>query len=199
MESLALNWVVGVITCPRDTPTLKATLDSLERAGWPYAGVLHDKAKDGCYRTWRKLGTLLCDLPCDYVLMCEDDLQITTGLRAHLEQGMPQGVVSLYTGAVNHGEPGWNQVTKLPKNCHGALATIWTPDLLKTFLQYDRSGEFRNGTDTLIGMWCRNSGIPYWTHTPSFVRHTGVTSAIDPSWDTAQSQYRQCKEWLPSV
>lgn len=195
-----MKWAVGVITCPREKPTLKATLRSLKQAGFDYAGVLHDDKLDGCYRNWRKLAQLLVDLDVERILLSEDDCQYTKGLRSYLDEGLPEGVVSLYTGSVNHHKQrGWHQVTDLPKKCHGALATVWTPKLLAEFLAYDRSEEFKNGTDTLIGMWCKRSKTTYWCHSPSFVRHTGDTSAIDPSWDDAQQAFRQCKAWLPEV
>lgn len=176
---------------------------SLSGAGWTLDSnaIMFDPDSDGCYRNWRRLAEWLLTDPADYCLICEDDIELSRNLRAHLESiELPKGVVSLYTGAINHHDaPGWYRVEKLPKHCHGALATVWTPELLKGFLEYDRSDEFANGTDTHIGMWCKRNKVDYWCHSPSFVRHTGVTSAIDPSWDETNPQWRQCKEWISEV
>lgn len=195
-----MNWQVGVITCPRENPTLSKTLDSLYLAGWYVTTIFEDKEKDGCYRNWRKCAKSLLDKSSqsDLILIAEDDIEVTKGLRKHLVK-LPAGVVSLYTAAPNHGVNGWNQIVDLPKKSNGALATVWRPQILSEFLRYDRSDEFKNGTDTLIGMWCKRTGTPLWCHSPSFVRHTGDTSTIDPTWDECQQYYRNCKEWLPSA
>jgi hypothetical protein len=193
-----MRWEVGVITCPREKSTLTQTLESLYGAGWYVTQIFNDPDFSGCYHNWRKCARRLLDRSDGgLIFIAEDDILITRGLRRYLERTqLPDGVISLYTAAPNHGEHGWNQITNLPKRSNGALATVWRPELLERFLEYDRSEEFKNGTDTLIGMWCKQNA-PLWCHSPSFVKHIGETSTIDPVWDEVQQYQRQCKEWLP--
>lgn len=192
-----MNWDVAVISCPRVQSTLDATIASLGSAGWRDVEVLIDSELSGCYRNWRRAAKWLLSGRGDTLLICEDDILVSKGLRGYFEKtGLPKGVVSLYCGYINHhDEHGWHEVTKLPKHCHGALATVWTRELLECFLAYDRSDEFANGTDTHIGRWCRNTKTPYWCHSPSFVKHTGYTSTLGPCWDEANTLLRNCKEW----
>lgn len=199
-----MNWAVGVITCPRVQPTLDATLESLSVAGWKLhpSDVIHDREMDGCYRNWRHCAEwLLSDDTADLFMVCEDDILVSKNLREYLERThLPDGVLSLYCGYINHhDEPGWHQVTRLPKYCHGALATVWTRKLLEGFMAWDRSAEFANSTDILMGRWCRNTKTPYWCHSPSFVKHTGYTSTLGPGWDEANTILRNCKVWCEDV
>jgi hypothetical protein len=207
---------VGVITCPRDEPTLDDTLRSIDVAGFVSGFVSIDDdchwhcgdgwlgirgVFGGCYRNWRHCAQSLLDcaeLGTTHFLICEDDIEVSKNLRNYLERTeLPEGVISLYTGAVNHHETkGWHQVTDVPKKCHGALATLWTPELLRDFLYFDKDSEFKHGTDHRMGMFCKLNKVPFWCHSPSFVRHTGKTSAINPHWDEAQQEFRQCKAFL---
>lgn len=197
-----MRWQVGVITCPREKSTLTRTLESFYGAGWYVTRIFNDPLLEGCYINWRKCARALLDHsePSDLILVAEDDILLSQGLRRHLErQNLPQGVVSLYTASPNHGEPGWNQITNLPKRSNGALATVWRPDTLESFMEWDQSDKFEHGTDIHIGMWCKRTKVPLWCHTPSFVKHIGETSTIDPMWDEVQKEQRQCREWLEIV
>jgi hypothetical protein len=116
------SWAVGVLTAPRESPTLERTLASLGAAGWPDVRVFAEPGaavpvtvpepsitrRSEKVLAWPNfllgLWELLLRHPrADAYLMCEDDVVFCRGLRAYLEAEMwpaPRlGVVSLFASS----------------------------------------------------------------------------------------------------
>ncbi len=132
----------------------------------------------------------------------QDDVKLTRNLRAWLETvGLwpsPRvAVLSLYTAAVNHRErPGWHRCEDLPRRAHGALAYVFPPHAARDFLAKPPPSNTWGQQDYWVGRWCRDAGLEYWMHSPSFVRHVGEVSTIQT---LALDEYRQCREFLEQI
>lgn len=206
------TWAVGIITTPRNPPTLHKSYRSIMEAGWLWPRIFYHGEKPsfpcpaiectnppGCFQNWLFAAEHLLqdaiEWKLDRILIFEDDVQVTCNLRERLaETELPNGVVSLYCGAINHhDEGGWHRVEKLPKHSHGALAYVWPVGLLESFVSEHWKSEWANGTDSHVGTWCRKNKVDYWCHSPSFVRHTGDVSTIP---EAGVEIYRQCREFL---
>jgi hypothetical protein len=225
-----MKWTVGVITAPREPSTLDSTLTSLMHARfWFYksitvfAGPSHPEClqdipgdvnacigSDGAYPNFRAAAESLCLISqsdrSHAIMLCEDDIQVTAGLRDHLDSDArfhallhhpATGVISLYTAAPNHNPAGgWHKV-RVPHRAYGALAYVFPPAAARDFLNHASNLDRMNGQDLWVGKWCRDRELNYWCHSPSFVRHTGdVSSLANPG---GIPQNRQCAEFLESI
>jgi len=199
-----MDWHVSVITTKREVPTLETTLNSLADAGWDNVAVYSDRNKRGPYWNWRYAVAYtyarIRRIDASRVLISEDDALYTRGLRKYLDRtDLPDGVVSLYTASPNHRSDsrGWNQVSTIkPIRTYGALAITFPTYLLPLMNQEPAKPEWTDKTDHAIGLWCRMHEVPYWCHTPSFVKHIGDNSTLAPA---GHPEYRQCKSWKESI
>lgn len=222
-----LNWSVGITAAPRKQPQLTETLLSLRDAGWDCAMVSVDSEMiRGPWGNFRHLAqTLACgpDDP-DAFLIVQDDVQLTRELRTYLEADdafhdmihcsakKAPGAISLYCAAANYCEAaherfqrnpadgGWHAISNVPTRAFGALAYVFTQSAILSLLEW-RCPAARAPIDHNVGCFCRDSRLAYVTHSPSFVRHTGVTSAIPdlegmPEFNIV---YRQCKEFMEAA
>lgn len=192
-----MDWHVAVITAPRETQTLDVTLESLAQAGWSDATIYSDRAKRGPYWNWRRaVDETYAKFPRvdgSRFLIAEDDAEFTPGIREYLDNmPMLDGIVSLYTAAPNHKDVGgWHEVsTQKPIRTYGSLALVIPTYLLMTLARYPMRPDWMDKTDHAVGLWCRKHGVPYWCHSPSFVRHIGTTSTVQES---VNDHCRQCK------
>jgi hypothetical protein len=205
-----LAWGVGLLTCPRPGPsTFDRALASLHAAGWSAAeiAVHNDDPPSGCYQGWLKMACrTLCDFPqADYLLLVEDDCELSAGLRAWLEHCIPTDPAlrrpawhSLYTAAELHSaqDLGWREVPA-PRQCWGSLAYVVQPKILKLLLADPPQARHRDGTDRAVGHFCRQHGFPYLVHSPSFARHLGTATALDRPGGTDLN--RQCACWVERI
>lgn len=207
------TYSVGIITAPRHPSTLEATLESVRAAGW-LPTVYHQQpvapidwaytvphAGEGCYQNWLFALRSMTDeyavgeRPPDYVLIFEDDCEVTPELRDWLDaQSLPWGVLSLYCAAHADNGNGWLQPPL--RGSYGALAYLLPFPIAYRLaldpLWPDRPG----GTDHNVLMWCKRTGTPYYVHAPSFVRHTGDVSTQPAQGVEAN---RQCKRFVRRI
>ena len=58
-------------------------------------------------------------------------------------------------------------------------------------------GDGSRNIDSVVGNWCRRSGLPYYVHVPSLAQHIGETSTI---WPTAGvGGKRQANDFRPRL
>jgi len=216
-----MNWAVAVITAPREPSWLGDTVQSLTQAGWgkitlhaePHTNIPAHLAHLHTVVTSRRVGPHLNfrgalarlveeDLSADAYAVFEDDIEVTRSLRdwldtAGLWPSARVGVISLYTAAVNHREqPGWHRCDELPRRAHGALAYVFPPDAASDFLSKPPPSNTWGQQDYWVGRWCRDAGLEYWMHSPSFVRHLGEVSTIQTR---ELNEYRQCGAFLEDI
>jgi glycosyltransferase involved in cell wall biosynthesis len=199
------TWAVGVLTAPRDPPTLGATLESLNEAGFDeihffaepdsmippaclrFPLVRHGKRqgplRNFCFAA-RYLLEVHPDVDC-YALF-EDDISAASGLRCFCEQEFwpgDHGIVSLYTSRVySDDRPGWQTLNLGRYRTFGALALVFRGSTLREMLadpdvrRHVSSGH--PGADAVVGEWALKRGIGIAYHTPSLVQHTGEKSSV---------------------
>jgi hypothetical protein len=105
---------------------------------------------------------------------------------------------SLYcaSGLNLHANAGWREV-HAPRQCWGSVAYLVTPQLLSRFLASPPYPTWRDGTDRAAGQWCRQNGVRYLVHSPSFAQHVGAVSSLDQPGGTAEN--RQCNNWVSKI
>jgi hypothetical protein len=127
----------------------------------------------------------------DAYFLCQDDIVLCQNLRGYLEERLwparAVGVVSVYCAAWqdHFGTVGFHQLDAGWHSC-GALAYVFSNAGAKAllthplFLQHRTHGPESGGAsiDSVVGQWCRMSGLPYYVHSPSLVQHVGRTSAL---------------------
>ncbi|HUF63380.1 MAG TPA: hypothetical protein VMN36_14990 [Verrucomicrobiales bacterium] len=126
----------------------------------------------------------------DAYLICQDDAVFCRHLREYLETHLwpaeRVGVVSLHTPRHHTGsspgffpfDPGWG--------AWGAMAYLFPNASLRNLLSDPRvinhrhrgPGDGLRNVDSVVGDWCRRSGVPYFLHSPSLSQHTGETSTL---------------------
>lgn len=211
--SPAWTWHVGLTSVDSRQYTRRCTRASLAKAGWDETSVIThiDHHRRGPYPSFINLLRLLAD-QCDgegphsphWILICQDDIELSAGLRWRLEaSGLPYGVVSLFTAAGNHRADlsGWNQV-KTPQRAWGAQALIFTPWLARRFVEDPPNVDWTRKVDHCVGLFGRRENVPLWCHSPSFVRHVGKgeSTLCDPRGETAgREEDRDCAEWCRDV
>lgn len=199
-----IKWATAIITSPRPGPTLlPKALASFREAGFARPHICDDREhKLGAYGNWRAALAKALDESkgdADYVLIAEDDIEMSAGLRDYLElYPPPEGVVSLYSAAPNDPSDsvfGWLPI-KAPNRSYGALAYILRPQLARDFLKSAPFTDRPNGTDHAVGTWCKNNGVTYYVHAPSFVVHRGDQSTLPAA---GIDENRQCRRWVISI
>jgi len=207
------NWSVAVTTAPRRVPTLENTLRSLEAAGWSRDDVTIFAEPDspvpdgwrveraaemlGAWKnSLRAVETALRTRPdADAVLLLQDDVELSAGLKTLLESlAIPAdaGLVSPYCPTVyapDNGAAGLFPVQPgkfkgLPWfGLVGAL-TVAMPRAAAEQLVADewvRSYEWDRWVDGVFGHWCHRARRRPYFHFPSLAKHTGTTSTLHGS------------------
>lgn len=196
-----IKWGCAVITSPRPGPdTLKLTMESLRNAGFKAPVICADEHKQlGAWGNWRFAASVLVRHDIDYVLIVEDDIELSAGLRDYLEFYLPpDGVASLYSAAPNDASDslfGWVAV-KVPNRAYGALAYVMRRHVAAAIIADPPFPDRPHGTDHNIGTWCKRQGVPYYVHAPSFAIHRGEFSTLP---DAGNPDCRQCRRWVESV
>lgn len=157
--------------------------------------VTHRDETLGAFPSWLLgLSELYLRAPrADAYLMCQDDVLFAENIRVYLEETLwpaeEVGVVSLYCPAHygTNGAPGF-YVENHGWNTWGALAYVFPNPAVRALLadeqviahrHHGRADGMRN-IDSVVGSWCRRSGLPYFVHAPSLSQHTGRTSTLYP-------------------
>ncbi len=126
-------------------------------------------------------------------LMCQDDVIFAASLRDYLERNLwpaPRvGVVSVYSPShYAQGKPPGFHVEDRGWDSWGALAYIFPNPSARALLSDPMVIDHRHhgpadglrNIDSVVGLWCRRSGLPYFVHAPSLAQHIGETSTIYP-------------------
>lgn len=208
-----MEWAVGVTTCPREQETLEASLKSIIAAGFDVdSQFIHDDTskEHGPYRSFRRLLRKMLTLNerADVFAIFQDDIAVTTGLREHLENDQQfrelldaGDLISLYTAGPHHQESGGWHVLSEGETMYGALAFV----LPRSFAAAFDADPPNPGALTCTCQWLQRffeqTNKRLWMHSPSFVRHTGTKSAVDPVWEMApwNAPFRNCRWWLPAI
>ncbi len=137
----------------------------------------------------------------DAYLLCQDDVLYAEGLRDYLEDQLwpaeTLGVVSLHTAS--HQDRGDREgffPADLGWDAWGAQAYVFPNAAARAFLRNvsvvnHRHRGPRDGlcnVDSVVGQWCRDSGLDYYLHTPSLTQHVGDTSTL---WENARTKGRR--------
>ncbi|HWB11887.1 MAG TPA: glycosyltransferase [Pirellulales bacterium] len=202
-----LRWQVGLLTAPRDAPTIHQTLSSLHAAGFTPVHVfaepgswipqtagdlrvaIHERRLGNLTNFYNALATLLEQAPdADAFAIFQDDVRVAEGTRAWCEAEFwpgGGGLVSLFTPRP-HARPqtGWHLLLPGANRICGAQAIVFRRDVLRSFLADPlvvRSlHTSRSHDDAIVGGWTARQRLSIAYHTPSLVRHTGVVSSLFP-------------------
>lgn len=200
---------VGIVTSPRETPTLATTLLELRRAGFhsqlhvfaepesnlaPHPGmVAHQNSKRlGLWYNWLHAARSMLKLSsAPFILMCEDDLWLTRDAGhalSHAIDSLPHdtwGYASLYTPAHNVGPAvpvlGW-QAWDHPDANWGALAYCFPRHVLERIVAQAKAASSQH-TDQAVSGLLRRWGLRCYFHVPSLCAHAGgMNSATGHRW-----------------
>ena len=139
---------------------------------------------------------VLSDPSADAYLMCQDDVLYGTGLRDYLEETLwparSLGVVSLHTAShQDRGDVEGYYALDAGWGAWGAQAYVFSPASARALLRnqavvdhrHKGPGEGLRNIDSVVGQWCRETGLNYFLHTPSLTQHVGETSTI---WENSK-------------
>lgn len=223
------RWAVGVTTAPRRKPTLEACLSSLVQAGWNQLRLFAEPGTEipaafsylpvalrdgvlGAFPNWYlSLAELVMRNPhADAYFLCQDDVLLSRGLRAYLEQTLwpapDVGIVSVYCPShyavgqtkgfhiENRGWDSWGALAYIFPN-PSARAVLTDPAVLNH--RHHGPAEGLRNIDSLLGSFCRRRRLRYLVHVPSLAQHIGETSTIW-RYGSARGQ-RRADRFLPDL
>jgi len=179
-------WAVGVLTAPRERPTLPRTLKSLAAAGWPAAEVLihQDPHSSGSWPNWyamiRRL--LSIDRRADVLLLVEDDAVVCRDLRPYVEQTLWPADDCAYCSP--YAPTPYNEHPDVPLGWHEEARGFYAvgsiclamPRPAAEVLVRDLAYQVRavKQIDARVGMWAADTGRSCWYHKPSLAQHVGI-------------------------
>lgn len=197
------DWAVGITTAARPVDYLPATLRSLREAGWGEVTVFAEPSTpippgqpasvaqrhQGPWPSFlRCLSSLVATSPQAAAYgVWQDDTLTARNCRRWLEGQEPRsGISSLYISEHQSKDrpPGWsafdlgdpaNGPVKVP---YGACAVVMPPDVARLLLTNPPEPQAIRMTDTWLGKFCQEAGLPFWQHVPSLVRHVGRESSL---------------------
>ena len=159
----------------------------------PRRNVTRRRQKLGAWPNWLlSLNEMvLRDPHADAYLLAQDDALFARGLRAYLEESLwpveRLGVISLYTAVhQDRGDKLGFYANDLGWSAWGAMAYLFSNASARALLRFPRIVNHRNrgpkdglvNVDSVVGQWCRESGLAYFAHAPSLVQHIGETSTL---------------------
>lgn len=223
------RWSLAITTAPRKQSTLAATLASIQEAGWERhqlivaaepgtpvpTGWPTETAPErlGAWRNFLRALRLALerDPHADGILLFQDDVELSAGLRGLLESlEIPPdaGFVSPYCPTIYSPAkdvPGWFSVR--PGSFRGipwfgfvgALAVLFPRQNAEAFLQdeFVRTYDKNRWVDGVLGHWCKRAGKRPYCHWPSLIGHTGHTSTIHGG--ARATGHRQAETYSPEV
>jgi len=190
----------------RITPRWKETLDSIYAAGFgnvktycePDAGVTGDVVwpeKKGPIGSFKAMCLdLLQTTDSEWLLLCEDDIAISSHVADYLRQfNLTNEVLSLYTSGTRQQKV--DQWAKVRLPMIGSLALLMRRSTLQEITQTAQWAKWpkHDCVDQLVYRACAEKDIPLMTHNPSLVQHTGDTAAIYA--DRKLAGNRVAKDW----
>ena len=194
-------------SCPRDPFTYGDSIKSAADAGFVLDWCHLDLKKElGSYDCFRECLKILVTKPnIDAVLIFQDDIEVSKNLS---QLKLPPevwnkktGIVSLYTAGPQQPEiPGWSKLpqTENSEPLYGALAVLMPKNVAVDFSMNPPNPAAMTMTDFWLSQYCKAKELDIWIHSPSFVRHTGVVSAIESTWP-ADWPARNCKDFCLEI
>jgi len=199
----------AITTCPRSNGVsyLDGTIRSLTNAGFA-TEIIHDRMLRGSWPTLRKaLERLLMDSGTirndDCLIVFQDDIEVAANLAEWVRYNLwPDdyrkiGVCSLYCCQTNI-QPtfGWTDLDAIPVwRPHGALSLAFPRRSARILLDdYSNSG-FMSGSDTSVASTFRAKGLRNMFHSPGFVEHRGIVSAVCPLGNPI-NENRRAGRWI---
>lgn len=199
--------ITGVITAPgRIYPTVDDTVASLKRAGFDKIIVYDDQEQSGCWVNWIRAMTDLVAKEADAIMICEDDVNFSVGLRSYLDVSLwpedPKKIAicspfcpQLYkrnSMGWHMENRGWNlcmaQSWIIPKSSAEHIydhfkdvpqKTAKVPKINPENIQvYPKAIQERLLTDSRVGQWALAKGLDVWYHTPSLAQHTAIDNSL---------------------
>jgi len=204
-----IRWFSAVLSAPRNPPTLPATLDSLARAGFTSPLVFCDWERCGPMQNFIRAldaSIRLAEIRGDeFLLISEDDVEFTAGLRYHIP--LPpltfNSVLSLYCSVgmaeylenLQESRHGWHSITP-PVNARGQGALVYAMHINVARRIRWNPFPWSNciGADHWVPVVCQKAEIPLLIHTPSLARHTGFHSSLRRP--VGDDRFRQCLSFL---
>jgi hypothetical protein len=190
-----MNWAVGVTTAPRLKSTLRRTIESLGRAGWPRCCVFEDTDRKGAWPNWLDaLGTLLDHYPtADAIMLVQDDAIFCRCIRPYLEATLwparDAALCSPYCPApYRRQQRGWHQENR-GWFLVGAVCWAIPRESAVAIVRDLGQVQAKSRIDARVGQWAQRTGRSVWYHTPSLVQHAGNNNSAlgDPSTDWLRS------------
>lgn len=201
----SIKWCSLVTTAPRDEIYLHKTLQSLDLAGWSSPVVQVDNGTRGAWANFRAGLSAVIHYPWTWLLTCQDDMLIASGLREKLERDISQrvpcdiGLLSPYCPSVHQGpDPGWWRLANddLPRKAYGACLYAWPRHSVVRLLAAPPNPNCIHRVDFWCGKFCRDANLGYYYHTPSLAQHIGDQSSIFRDGNP-NTEYRQASDdWL---
>lgn len=178
-----------------ERPRLFAEPGSEIPAGYGSLPTSHRDSTLGAFPNWfLGLAELVMRQPrAQAYFLGQDDVIFSAGLRDYLERNLwpaPRvGVVSVYSPShYAQGKPAGFLVEDRGWDSWGALAYIFPNPSARALLSDPMVIDHRHhgpadglrNIDSVVGLWCQRSGLPYFVHAPSLAQHIGETSTIYP-------------------
>jgi hypothetical protein len=192
---------------------LSAISAGFGRVDWAYDYIQSSSRENlGPYGNFRKCLRILLNnhRDADSLLVLQDDIDISVNLKPWLLANLTSdvwnertGAVSLYCAGPHTRETtGWFKLDPCEgKNSYGALAIMMPRERAKQFVADAPYSDTKTRTCFWLAEWCRTNNYDYWLHSPSFVKHTGKKSLVDPRFDDAPAvqRFRQAGLFLPDA
>jgi glycosyltransferase involved in cell wall biosynthesis len=217
---------IAIITAPRPVPTIDLTIVELRHGGFhqpltvfaepgsriddsPGVIVRRNPECLGLWGNWlQAAAALLTETDSPFVMICEDDLLLSRGAAAGLQQAMESlshdswGIASLYTPLhnVRHqdggglgrmrrrrtvlgGGEGWRRLQSASAHW-GALAWCFTRESLEELLHSPAVllHPGTQGTDSIVSAALRETGRRFYSHIPSLCGHSGAHNSSVGHW-----------------
>jgi len=143
----------------------------------------------------------------DAYLMIQDDAVFCNGLRAYLEKNLwpsnQLGVVSLHTAShfARSDLSGFFRTT-VGWGAWGAMGYVFPNASARALMRHPLVVNHRNrgrsdglhNVDSVVGEWCKRTGLDFYMHAPSLCQHTGYTSTL---WEKNSLEGRRSASDFP--
>ena len=202
---------VGMITCPRPGIRLSESIERLVRGGFgqkvnvfcepgevednlgPAVSIHRNDSRLGVLGNWIHCLTWLYEnTDAEFLLVCEDDVDLARGAHHALTLGMRQydqcGFFSLFTpfrnASILGSRHGWVPCTS-EADIWGSLALCFPRSSARMLLEYVplyAEDPLRGATDLIVAQCFVDAQLPRLYHSPSLANHLGRISTVGHKW-----------------
>lgn len=192
---LTTNDKAGITTCEREQPTLDECKSALRAAGFRQVHEYVDTDKSlGPFRNMVRL------LHYGYRWIFQDDAILSANAKEYIEDTLPDDfdVAILYTaGPLQKEGEGWHRSTEnRSSSLYGGLGYHLSQRASEEARKIEMPEARVAGADVRLMRWAIENDMVIYQHTPSLIKHIGVTSTVSGMSITPA---RQCKHWLPDA